>query len=63
MADRALADDIINASEAQLLKDTEAGRLRTINVDDFTPEELVFHSKALVKDKPTKRPKVKIAQS
>ncbi len=63
LADRALADDIINASEAQLLKDTEAGRLRTINVDDFTPEELVFHSKALVKDKPTKRPKVKIAQS
>ena len=49
LADRALADDIINASEAQLLKETEAGRLRTINVDDFAPEELVFHPQHVAK--------------
>lgn len=43
LAQRALTDDIINETEAQLLINTEAGRLRTISVDDFAPEELVAH--------------------
>jgi len=41
LADDALSEDIINEEEADLLRRTEAGRLRTINVDDFDHEELV----------------------
>ena len=41
LADEALAEDVINEEEANLLRKTEAGRLRTINVDDFDHEELV----------------------
>ena len=41
LADEALGEDIINEEEADLLRRTEAGRLRTINVDDFDHEELV----------------------
>lgn len=41
LADEALAEGIINEEEANLLRKTEAGRLRTINVDDFDHEELV----------------------
>ncbi|WP_137166831.1 acyl-CoA dehydrogenase FadE [Salinimonas lutimaris] len=41
LADSALEEGIIDAAEAKLLKETEAGRLRTINVDDFAHEELV----------------------
>jgi acyl-CoA dehydrogenase len=41
LADEALAEGVINEEEANLLRKTEAGRLRTINVDDFDHEELV----------------------
>ena len=41
LADEALAEGIIDKAEAELLHKTEAGRLRTINVDDFDHEELV----------------------
>ena len=41
LAHEALSEDIINEEEADLLRRTEAGRLRTINVDDFDHEELV----------------------
>ena len=41
LADEALAEEVINEEEANLLRKTEAGRLRTINVDDFDHEELV----------------------
>ena len=41
LADEALAADWIDEEEAALLKRAEAGRLRTINVDDFDNEELV----------------------
>lgn len=41
LADTALQDNLIDEEEATLLKRTEAGRLRTINVDDFDHEELV----------------------
>ncbi|WP_100657245.1 acyl-CoA dehydrogenase FadE [Alteromonas flava] len=46
LAEKALKDGIISPEEADLLKRTEAGRLRTINVDDFDPEELVAASSA-----------------
>lgn len=41
LADEALEQGWIDEEEAALLKETEAGRLRTINVDDFDHEELV----------------------
>ncbi|MBU2976781.1 acyl-CoA dehydrogenase FadE [Alteromonas sp. C1M14] len=41
LADEALAQAWISEEEAALLKETEAGRLRTINVDDFDNDELV----------------------
>ena len=42
LADEALESGIINSDEADLLKRTEAGRMRTISVDDFDHEELVL---------------------
>lgn len=41
LADQALQEGWISEDEATLLKVAEAGRLRTINVDDFDHEELV----------------------
>ena len=41
LADAALSDGIIDEEEAELLTRAEAGRLRTINVDDFDNEELI----------------------
>ena len=41
LADEALSEELINEDEANLLRKTEAGRLRTINVDDFDHEELI----------------------
>jgi acyl-CoA dehydrogenase len=41
VADKGLELDIITEDEASLLRETEQGRLRTINVDDFDPSELV----------------------
>ncbi|MFT4652515.1 MAG: acyl-CoA dehydrogenase [Kangiellaceae bacterium] len=41
IAQQGLMANIISEQEAQLLIETEAGRLRTINVDDFDPQELI----------------------
>lgn len=41
LADKGLELNIISEQEAALLKRAEAGRLRTINVDDFDHEELI----------------------
>jgi acyl-CoA dehydrogenase len=51
LASKALADGIINDAEASLMTETEAGRLRTINVDDFDPQELVMSTSGKVKPK------------
>ncbi|TKB50239.1 acyl-CoA dehydrogenase [Ferrimonas sediminicola] len=40
VADKGLELGVLTADEAQLLRDAETGRLETINVDDFAPEEL-----------------------
>jgi acyl-CoA dehydrogenase len=61
LAERALQAEIISESEAQILRDTEVGRLRTINVDDFAPEELVVagtQSKASSRKKSTPKKSV-----
>jgi acyl-CoA dehydrogenase len=42
LAKRAHKDNVITESEAELMIRAEKGRLKTINVDDFAPEELVF---------------------
>jgi acyl-CoA dehydrogenase len=41
VADKGLALGVITEEQAALLRETELGRLRTINVDDFDPSELV----------------------
>ncbi|QJR79384.1 acyl-CoA dehydrogenase [Alteromonas pelagimontana] len=41
LAEEALNEGIIDDQEAALLHKTEAGRLRTINVDDFAHDELI----------------------
>ncbi|MGQ8363753.1 acyl-CoA dehydrogenase FadE [Glaciecola sp. 1036] len=51
LADKALAANLISDEDAQLLKDTEAGRLRTINVDDFDDKELIAATSAKAKPK------------
>jgi len=57
LADNALAANFINEEQAALMHKAEAGRLRTINVDDFDPQELVMSTskKAKVKASPRKR--------
>ena len=60
LADRALAAGIISDADAELLKETEAGRLRTINVDDFDPQELLAANSSKVV-KVTKKKSVKAA--
>lgn len=54
LAEKALKEGIIDEQEASLLTRTEAGRLRTINVDDFDPQELLAANSKKV-DKPKKR--------
>jgi acyl-CoA dehydrogenase len=54
LAEQALAANIINKEEAELLIETEAGRLRTINVDDFDSNELVAANSKKVK-KPARK--------
>jgi acyl-CoA dehydrogenase len=54
LADKAVAANIISEDEASLLRETEAGRLRTINVDDFDPSELLMSTSEKVK-KPVAR--------
>ncbi|MCC2615561.1 acyl-CoA dehydrogenase FadE [Aestuariibacter halophilus] len=41
LADKGLEMGVINEQEADLMKRAEAGRLKTINVDDFDHEELI----------------------
>ncbi|WP_305417214.1 acyl-CoA dehydrogenase FadE [Photobacterium leiognathi] len=44
VADKGLELDVLEHAEAELLRRAERGRLRTINVDDFEPEELAARS-------------------
>ncbi|MGF1836662.1 acyl-CoA dehydrogenase FadE [Photobacterium sanguinicancri] len=50
LADTGLSLNAINEQEAELLRKAEVGRLRTINVDDFDPQELA--AAPLQTDKP-----------
>ncbi|WP_218354985.1 acyl-CoA dehydrogenase FadE [Alteromonas lipotrueiana] len=52
LANEALENDIIDKEEAELLKRTEAGRMRTISVDDFDHEELVLGKPKRTRKKP-----------
>jgi len=64
LADKALAANLISDDEANLLRETEAGRLRTINVDDFDPKELVSATSKKFKRKAAPRkPKSKSAKA
>lgn len=49
LANKALAESLISEDEAKLMKDAEAGRLRTINVDDFDPQSLLMSTSKKVK--------------
>jgi acyl-CoA dehydrogenase len=42
---KGLALGVINEQQAELFKEAELGRLRTINVDDFAPDELLASAK------------------
>ncbi|MBB67528.1 MAG: hypothetical protein CMP19_08355, partial [Rickettsiales bacterium] len=46
IAQKGLELGVITEQEAELLTRTEAGRLRTINVDDFDPKELIANTQA-----------------
>jgi acyl-CoA dehydrogenase len=54
VADKGLELEVITEEEANLLRETELGRLRTINVDDFDPSELVQN---VQKEKPKRKPR------
>jgi acyl-CoA dehydrogenase len=58
VAAKGLELKVITEEEAKLLRETELGRLRTINVDDFNPSELV---QSLPKEKPKRKPRAKKA--
>jgi acyl-CoA dehydrogenase len=60
LAEKALKANLISQQEAELLIETEAGRLRTINVDDFDPQELLAATSKKVK-KPARKKAVKAA--
>ncbi|MBE8167732.1 MAG: acyl-CoA dehydrogenase [Shewanella sp.] len=47
VAERGLALDVLTQEEADLLKRAEIGRLKSINVDDFDPEELKAQHSAI----------------
>jgi acyl-CoA dehydrogenase len=55
LAERALKEGIITDEEAELMKEAEAGRLRTINVDDFDNQELLMSTSKKLKKAPAKR--------
>ncbi|WP_395343402.1 acyl-CoA dehydrogenase FadE [Ningiella sp. W23] len=57
LAERALTAKIISEDDAELLKEAEAGRLRTINVDDFDPQELLMSTSKNVKKRTASRKK------
>jgi acyl-CoA dehydrogenase len=64
LAERALKEGIIEKDEAELMVETEAGRLRTINVDDFDPQELLMStSKKVKKTTTTKRKSTKTTKA
>jgi acyl-CoA dehydrogenase len=64
LAERALKEGIIDKDEAELMVETEAGRLRTINVDDFDPQELLMStSKKVKKTTTTKRKSTKTTKA
>jgi acyl-CoA dehydrogenase len=56
IADRGLALKVLSEDEAKLMKETELGRLRTINVDDFDPSELA-QAQSVVEEKPKRKPR------
>ena len=57
VADRGLELGVITEEQAELLRETEKGRLRTINVDDFDPSELVQSVQNEQKEKPKRKPR------
>ena len=60
VADKGLDLEVITEEEANLLRETELGRLRTINVDDFDPSELVQNVQNVQnvqKEKPKRKPR------
>jgi acyl-CoA dehydrogenase len=63
LADRALEEGIITSDEAELMKETEAGRLRTINVDDFDNQELLMSTSKNVKKPAPKRKTMKSSET
>jgi acyl-CoA dehydrogenase len=63
LAERALKEGIITSDEAELMKETEAGRLRTINVDDFDNQELLMSTSKNVKKPATKRKTTKSSEA
>jgi acyl-CoA dehydrogenase len=58
VADKGLELEVITEEQATLLRETEKGRLRTINVDDFKHSELV---QTADKEKPKRKPRAKKA--
>ena len=56
VANRGLELEVITKEQATLLRETEEGRLRTINVDDFKHSELV---QVPEKAKPKRKPRAK----
>ncbi|MEP1445781.1 MAG: acyl-CoA dehydrogenase FadE [Paraglaciecola sp.] len=56
VADKGLELQVISDEQAELLRETEKGRLRTINVDDFKNSEIVHN---LEKEKPKRKPRAK----
>lgn len=54
VADKGLELGVITEEQATLLRETEKGRLRTINVDDFKHSELV---QTVEKEKPKRKPR------
>jgi acyl-CoA dehydrogenase len=58
VADKGLELEVITEEQATLLRETEKGRLRTINVDDFKHSELVQTAE---KEKPKRKPRAKKA--
>lgn len=54
VAEKGLELGVISEEQAELLRETEKGRLRTINVDDFDPAELI---QSVEKPKPKRKPR------
>ena len=62
VAEQGLQLGVLNEQQAELLRVTEQGRLRTINVDDFDPAELC-HTETPDKPKPRARRKTKTSDA